>query len=86
MTPAQIKTIYGMTEQVSSDIDNRFRYHSPRGDQAERYQLLRDKAREFAVLIAVNSPPSREQSLAFTKLEECVMWTNAGIARNEKVT
>ena len=86
MTPAQIKTIYGMTEQLSSDIDNRFRYHAPRGDQGERYQLLRDKAREFAVLIAVNSPASLEQSLALTKLEECVMWCNAGIARNEKVT
>ena len=28
-------------------------------------------------------PESREKSLAFTKLEECIMWANAAIARNE---
>lgn len=86
MTPSQIKTIYGMTDQVSNDIDNRFRYHAPRGDQAERYQLLRDKAREFAVLIACNTPPSREQANALLHLDECIMNANASIARNEKVT
>lgn len=28
-------------------------------------------------------PESREKSLAFTKLEECIMWANAAIFRNE---
>lgn len=32
--------------------------------------------------ILVN-PNSREKSLAMTKLEECVMWANVSIARNE---
>ena len=33
--------------------------------------------------IVKHTPPSREQSLALTALEECVMWANAAIARNE---
>jgi hypothetical protein len=45
------------------------------------YQLLRDAAKEYADAIVELVPTSREQALALTKLEECVMWANAGIAR-----
>lgn len=68
---------------LSDDLKNRFIYHAPKGDQAERYQLLRDAGLGLAALIVHNSPPSREQSLALTKLEEALFWANAGIARNE---
>ena len=35
-----------------------------------------------ALLAIINdSAPSRERSLAITKLEECVMWANKGISR-----
>lgn len=33
--------------------------------------------------IVDNVPPSREQAVALTKLEECSMWMKAGIARNQ---
>jgi hypothetical protein len=39
-------------------------------------------ARKFASLIVERVPGGREQALALTKLEEVVMWANAGIARN----
>ena len=39
--------------------------------------------KEFAYLLNDLCPDSREKSLAMTKLEECVMWANASIARNE---
>lgn len=65
------------------DIEKNFTYHSPKGNQPERYGRIRDKAREFAELIEAECPDSREKSLAFTKLEESVMWANASIARNE---
>jgi len=29
------------------------------------------------------TPPSRERSLAITKLEECVMWANKAISREQ---
>ena len=65
------------------DLENRFTYHRPKDDQPPRYQLIRDTGLRFAMLIAENTPPSREQSLAITKLEEVVMWANSAIARHE---
>ena len=66
-----------------NEIENRFTYHSPKEDQPERYVSIRDAAKMFATLIIQIVPESREQSLAITKIEEAVMWANAGIARNE---
>lgn len=66
-----------------SDLEKKFTYHAPKGDQVERYQIIRDRAKELAYLVLENTPPSREQSLFITKLEEAVMWANAAIARNE---
>jgi len=65
------------------DIEIRFTYHKPKGDQPGRYDSLRNHARSFAHMIDESCPDSREKSLAITKLEECVMWANASIARNE---
>ena len=64
-------------------IKNNFVYHSPDADQTERYESIREHAKDFALLIDEFCPTSREKSLAFTKLEEAVMWANASIARNE---
>lgn len=63
-------------------LENAFTYHSPKEGQPAKYQAIREKAKELAYLIDDTVPASREQSLAITKLEECVMWANAGIARN----
>jgi hypothetical protein len=65
------------------DLDRRFTYHAPKGDQADRYNDIRKTARDFAVLLKLYCPESREQGLALTHLEETVMWANASIARNE---
>lgn len=65
------------------DIANRFSYHPPKDDQPERYVAIRNAAGNYAELILGLTPPSREQSLAITKLEEAVMFANAAIARNE---
>lgn len=68
---------------MKNRIENNFTYHAPKGDQAERYGKIREKARELAELMEESCPNSREKSLASTKLEEAVMWANASIARNE---
>lgn len=67
---------------MSKQIENNFTYHAPQGDQPRRYDLIRSTARGFAEIIDETCPDSREKSLAMTKLEECVMWANASIARN----
>ena len=66
---------------MNDKIENAFTYHAPKDGQPEKYQAIREKAKELAYLIQELVPPSREQSLAMTKLEECSMWANAGIAR-----
>lgn len=66
-----------------AQIENNFTYHAPKPGQTEKYEAIRAKGKEFALLIAELVPFSREQSLALTELESAVMWANAGIARNE---
>lgn len=68
------------------ELRNRFTYHPPQGNQAQRYEELRDAARSFADMIVGMTPDSREQSLALTHLEQSVMWANAAIARREFFT
>lgn len=65
-------------------IENSFTYHAPKGDQPERYVLLRDEAKALALSILKYTPSSREQSLAITHLEDAIMWANKAIACNEK--
>lgn len=67
-----------------TEVSNNFVYHKPFGDQLARYETIRATAKSFAEFILANTPTSREQSVALTKLEESVFWANASIARNEK--
>lgn len=69
--------------EPEKDLDKRFTYHTPKADQPQRYTELRQVAHDLAKRICREVPPSRERSLAITKLEEAIMWANAGIARNE---
>jgi hypothetical protein len=66
------------------EIANRFTYHAPEGDQANRYQQIRAQAGALAQELAKMCPESRELSLALTKLDEVVFWSNAAIAREIK--
>jgi len=66
---------------TKDELDTRFTYHPPKGDQPERYAKMGDKVRELADLIVEICPESREQALALTHLEEVRMWGNASIAR-----
>lgn len=68
---------------LAERIENNFVYHPPKPGQPERYQRLREKAKELALLIVDVTPVSREQSVALTELETATFWANAAIARNE---
>ncbi len=67
----------------NGELQTRFTYHTPKGDQGVRYTQLRDTAKGLALEIERLCPDSREKSSAFTRLEEAVMWANASIARRE---
>jgi len=75
--------MYKPTPEQDRQRDNKYTYHPPHGDQIDRYADLRAVAKDFAVALECRCPPSRELSLAQTKIEEAVMWANAAIARNE---
>lgn len=64
--------------------DDIFTYHEPFEETQKRYQKIRTIARMFDDVVDEVVPQSREASLAKTKIEEAIMWANAGIARNIK--
>lgn len=72
------------SNNLGNNNDNIFTYHQPNKNTEDSYTQLQAKAREFSELVDELVPASREQSLAKTKIEEAVMWANAGVARNVK--
>lgn len=57
---------------TAADIENLFTYHAPIGDQPQRYQRIRDAAKQLAQVIVDNTPASADQTAAIRKLRECV--------------
>lgn len=60
-----------------------FSYHKPKAGQPERYEEIREKAKELGLIIAADCPDSSEKGQALNSLREVVMWANASIACNE---
>lgn len=63
-------------------IDNNFTYHKPTEASIPVFKHIRETARKFALYLYKAVPESAERTLAFRKLEEAVMWANAGLARD----
>lgn len=65
-------------------LENRFTYHPVKSsNQAQKYERIREYAKDLASTLDGMCPASRELSLALTHLEEVVFWANASIARHE---
>lgn len=72
---------------TEEELRKRFSYHRPTQAQADIvFPRVRTSGQQLARLITELVPEGREQSLALTKVEEAVMWANAGIARANSVT
>ena len=70
---------------TAEDLAHRFKYHPPTGQsQMLTYKDIRDKGLYLARAVASRCPNCRERSIAFTKIEEAVMWANAAIARSKE--
>ena len=65
---------------MQEKLDNWFTYHPPEPEQVEKYQNLREAAKDFAEVVVENTPRSADQSAALRKIREAVMTANASIA------
>lgn len=63
------------------ELDRRFSYHPPTGPVIQAHIQMRKMTRQIAEEIQLYVPPGREHALAMTKIEEALLWANAGIAR-----
>lgn len=62
-------------------IEQNFTYHKPTPEQIERMIVIRGAAKDMAYVLKENMPLSHEAAVAMERLNEVVMWANAGIAR-----
>jgi len=67
------------------DIEKNMTNHPPVDDTVvAKFEYIRNHFKVTAQVIKDNCPVSREQSLAFTNLEQALMWAIASIARNQQ--
>lgn len=69
-----------MEPNIETQIENWFRYHPPTPEQVLKYNAIREGAKEFALILAANCPPSADRTAAIRLLRESVMTANASIA------
>lgn len=65
---------------ITQEHDKALSYHPLTGNRGEVHEQLRVSAKYFAATIDNLCPKSRESSLAFTALQEALMWVNAAVA------
>lgn len=69
---------------MAYDVEKNMTNHPPANDKVvQRFERVRVEAKAFARLVDQLCPESREKALAFTNLEQALMWAIASIARNQ---
>lgn len=85
----QDNTYAGGTSQavieLSARVENDLTLHPPTSEGVgERMDVMRNAAKDFAhIVIEQGYTPSREVSLALTKIEEALFYAIASVARNQ---
>ena len=70
-------------QTTPDDLGRRFASHKPKDESTGfAHANIRNACWAAAQLLVTLVPPGRERALALTKLEEAMMWGNAGLARN----
>lgn len=68
---------------MTYDAEKNLTNHRPSDSVANSMEAVRSVAKDLANEIDGHCPDSREKSLAFTNLEQTVMWAIASLARNQ---
>jgi hypothetical protein len=74
-----------MTPITPQELERRFAYHAPTPGKVVRHGAVRQACLDAARIVVANTPPSREQSLALTALEEAMFHAKSAIARHPEV-
>ena len=65
---------------LTAEHEHALSYHQLSRGRGEFLNRLRDAAKAYADIIDQICPPSREHLLAFTAVQESLMWANAAVA------
>lgn len=65
----------------TTEIKRRFKRYLPVPETNASLEAIHAVCEEAACQIVKRTPVGREQSLAITALEECMMWATAAVAR-----
>lgn len=69
---------------MAYDVEKNMTNHPPSSELViQKFHALRGEFKLTAETIDEKCPDSREKSLAFTNLEQALMWAIASIARNQ---
>ena len=74
-----------MGQVTIANVEDVFTYHSPSGDQPERYVKVRESAKQLVRTILECTPSCADQSAAIRLVREAVMTANASIALNGSI-
>ncbi len=77
------KTETPSTSPEKAALEVAFTYHAPGGTQPPRFEAVRDAGKKLAETILDQVPDCPERQQAWDKVQEAVMWANAGIAREQ---
>jgi hypothetical protein len=74
-----------MHQEEQNELTRRFQYHPPtteqtRSDHENVRRIFRETAEQVKDILPASA--GRELALSITKIEEAMMWANAGIARH----
>ena len=72
-----------MSQISLEDIQKRFKFHPAKDTETQqKHEEVRSRCKSLAIVLNNIVPDGREKALVMTKLEEVMMWANAGIARS----
>lgn len=70
-----------MTHEDNAELHRRFTYHAPTPESVPKFLHVRANGQAMASVVMQHCPPCPERDEALRKIEEAIMWANAGIAR-----
>lgn len=69
-----------MAQVDATNVDTVFSYHRPKDGQPERYERIREAAREFVKVLLADAPASADRTTAIRHVRDAVMTANAAVA------